>query len=591
VTEAGPAGRAPAPAQPPSDQTPPAQPPPEPPSDQLPSTELATDLPTEPAAGATEDSGRLIRASGAMAVGTVFSRGTGFLRVVVVAAALGAGHGADAYNVANVLPNIVYELLLGGVLTSVVVPVLAAAARRDPDRGDGYAARLLTLVAGILGLTSLLAAAGAPLLIRLYGEFGPAERDLAVIFARFFLPQILFYGVGATIGAVLNVRGRFAAPMWAPVLNNLVVIGAVLYFRTLPPAPPGELLTTAQTLTLAIGTTAGIVVQTLALWPSLRRTGFRWRPRLDLRGSGLGGIGPLAGWVLVYVAVNQLGFLVVVRLATAASEAAHSTSAATGFSPYFYAFSLFSVPYAVVAVSVITALLPRMSRHAVDGQLPAVRSDLARALRLAAVVLVPASVTFVVLGPLLGVAVFNNGSLGVADARQTGLVLTAYSVGLLPFSGFQLQLRAFYAVQDTRTPALINVVVNAVMVVADLGLYAALPPHQRVIGLALGHSASYLAGFALTNAVLDRRLPNRRREHVLRTHLRLLVAAVLAVLPAYVVAQLLAGNGDAGAARSRLAVAVALPLIGGLFVTVARRLRVAEVGALAAALPFPRHRV
>ncbi len=556
MSDAGPAGRAPATADPGVD----------------------------PAEGAAEDPGSLVRASRTMAVGTVFSRATGFLRVAVVAAAIGAGSLGDAYNVANVLPNIVYELLLGGVLTSVVVPLLVSAADRDADNGKAYADRLVTLVALVLGFTSLLAVLGAPLLIGIYGRLGGGSRELAVTFARFFLPQILLYGLGATMGAILNTRGRFAAPMWAPVLNNLVVIGAGLVFFTLPgPTGSGELLTTAQTLVLALGTTAGIAVQTVALLPSLRASGYRFRPRFDFRGTGLGPAGRLAGWVLLYVVTNQLGYLVVVRLATAAGRAAGAgtgAGSAAGYSPYFYAFALFSLPHAVVAVSVITALLPRMSRQAVDSRLEDLRAELASGLRLAAVVLVPASVAYVVLGPLVGTAVFNHGEIGVADARRIGLVLTVFALGLVPFSAFQLQLRAFYALRDTRTPALVNLAVNAVLVAVDLVLYAVLPAGDRVVGLAAGFGASYAAGFALTNAVLGRRLPVRRAEHVLRTHVRLLMAALLAAVPMYVVAQLVHRAVGAGAAGSAAAVAAALAIGGGLYVVTARRLRVAEVTAL-----------
>jgi len=560
VTDGGPAGRAP-----------------------------AADPVEEPAESAAQDPGTLARASGTMAVGTLFSRGTGFLRVAAIGAAIGARQAGDAYNIANVLPNIVYELLLGGVLTSVVVPLLVSAARRDPDGGQAYTQRLLTLVGLLLGLTSVVAILAAPLLIGLYGHLAGEQREAAVTFARFFLPQIFFYGVGATIGAVLNTRGRFAAPMWAPVLNNLVVLATVAVYFTLPRARPGELLSTAQTLTLALGTTAGIVVQTVALLPSLRASGFRWRPRFDFRGTGLGAAGRLAGWVLLYVVVNQLGYLVVVRLATAAGRAA-GASAAAGYSPYFYAFTIFSLPHAVVAVSVITALLPRMSRQAGDGRRDALGAELSSGLRLAAVVLVPAAVAYVVLGPLVGTAVFNHGRVGIADARQIGLVLAAFAVGLVPFSAFQLQLRAFYALQDTRTPALVNIGVNAVMVAVDLVLYVVLPADDRVIGLALGYAASYAVGFGLTNAVLRRRLAGRRDEHVLRTHVRLLAAAVVAAAPTYAAAHLTGRVAGTGAAGSTVALAVALVVGTACYVLVARRLRVPELTALAASLPMRRRR-
>ncbi len=537
--------------------------------------------------------GSLVRSSRVMAVGTVASRGTGFLRVAVIGAAIGARGVGDTYNIANVLPNIVYELLLGGVLSSVVVPLLVQAARGDADGGEAYAQRLLTLVALTLGATSLAAVLAAPLIMGVYGRFDPAQRDLAVTFARFFLPQILFYGVGATMGAILNTRGRFAAPMWAPVTNNVVVIGAALVFFALPGPATNELLTGAQILTLAVGTTAGIVVQTVALMPALRRSGFRWRPRFDFRGAGLQPAGRLAGWVVVYVLVNQAAYLVIVNLATAASRAANRVGggAAAGYSPYFYAFTLFSLPHAVVAVSVITALLPQMSRHAIDDRLDHLRADLAAGLRLSGVVLVPASLAYLALGPLVGTLVFDHGRIGPADARQIGAVLAAFAVGLVPFSAFQLSLRAFYAQRDTRTPALVNVAVNAVNVGVDLLLYAVLPPEDRVIGLALGYAASYAVGFALTSRVLGRRLPAPAEpQHVLRTYLRLLVAALPATALALAVAATLTSLAGPDAAGTAVALAVALPLGAVAYIAVALRLRVEEVALLAGAARRRLHR-
>ncbi len=463
------------------------------------------------------------RSSAVMVVGTLASRVTGFLRTIVLAAAVGIALVGDAYNVANTLPNILYDLLLGGVLTSVVVPLLVAAAAADDDGGEAYAQRLVTLVVLVLGAASALAVLAAPLVIRLYAvSADPAQRALATTFARFLLPQIVFYGLGATIGAILNTRGRYAEPMWTPVLNNLVVIATALVFLALPGRrhlSPSS-ITSAQTLTLAIGTTLGIVVQTVALLPGLRATGFRLRLRLDLRGTGLRSAGRLAGWVLCYVLVNQVGLLVIVNLANAAARASGS-----GFSAYIYAYSLFQLPYAVVSVSVITALLPRMSRSAVEGRLDEVRSDLSSGLRLTGVVLIPAALGFVVLGPALATLVFAHGQVSQAGAEQIGAVLAAFAVGLVPFSAFQLQLRAFYAMRDTRTPALVNIVVTAVNIAADIALYLALPPRDRVTGLALGFAASYVAGLALSSLVLRRRLGGLDGARVLRTTVRLLVAA------------------------------------------------------------------
>lgn len=514
-----------------------------------------------------------------MAAGTVVSRATGFLRTAVIAAAIGPHLIGDAYNIANTTPNIIYELLLGGVLTSVVVPLLVHAAHSEGDDGEAYAQRLLTLVIVVLGAASVVAALLGPQIVDVYGHWATHdERQLAELLSRFFLPQIVFYGIGATVGAILNARDRFAAPMWAPVLNNVVVIATGLLFLVVTSGrpQPGE-LGHGRELLLGLGTTAGIVVQTIALLPSLRRSGFRLRLRFDFRGSGLGEAGRIARWVIVYVLANQLGYLVIVRLASAAARVSTSGTP-SGFSPYQYAFLLFSLPHAIVTVSVVTALLPRMSRHADEQRNAEIEADVSRGLRLSAALLVPASIALMALGPQVGVAVFGYGNTSVSDARFIGVVLAAFAVGLVPFSFFQLELRAFYAVRDARTPAVLNIWVNAVNVAADLILYVVLPDRWRVVGLALGYAVSYAVGLALMSRALRARIGGLDGPRVMRTTVRLVAAA----LPAGGVAVGLATLARAllGAGRFGAYAGLALGLAAGalLFWQAARRMRVTELG-------------
>ncbi|GAC1365514.1 MAG: hypothetical protein NVSMB32_09110 [Actinomycetota bacterium] len=491
-----------------------------------------------------------------MAIGTLASRGTGFLRILVIAAATGRIIG-DAYNAANTIPNIVYELLLGGVLTSVVVPLLVSAARRDGDEGEAYAQRLLTVVIIGLGAASLLAVLLAPAIIHLYvGNAHAATARQATTFARFFLPQILFYGVGALLGAILNVRGSFAPPMWAPVTNNIVAIvtGLVFIAVTQTAAVRSGVLTGAQEVLLAAGTTLGIIAQTVVLLPALRKVRFRFRLRSDLRGVGLARAGGLAGWVFVYVLANQIAYLFITRFAFGAHG--HSGD----YTAYTYAFFLVLLPHSVVAVSVITALLPQMSRNAAQGRLAAVGDDLASGLKVTSVILVPAALAAMVLGPLIGTVVFGYHAFTASDGRLVGATLAAYAVSLVPFSAFQLQLRAFYAFHDTRTPALVNLALATLNVGADVFLLAVLPSRDRVIGLALGYSLSYVVGFAWFSVLLRTRLGTPPRAHVTRTLVRLSVAGGLGAAVAYVVAHLVtavAGKGTAGSLLGLLAGAAA----------------------------------
>jgi putative peptidoglycan lipid II flippase len=519
----------------------------------------------------------LLRSTRTMALGTVASRGTGFLRTAALAAVLGVKGVANAFNIANTAPNIVYELLLGGILTSVVVP-LVVRANKD-GLGEEYVQRLLTLAVIVLGGASLVLVLFAPAIVDIYinPSVNDETRHLAVVFARFFLPQIMFYGIGAVIGAYLNTRGRFAPPMWAPVLNNLVVIVTLVVFALLP--GPSELtsatITDGQLAVLGIGVTLGIVAQTVALLPAVRQTGLRLRPRFDFRGTGLGAAAQLARWTFFYVVCNQLVLVVVVQLSTGAPEG-------RSYSSYTYAFLLWQLPHAVVAVSIITALLPQMSLAAADGRLDELRRQLDRGLRLTITVLVPAAAAYVVLGRSLATLVFGHGQTSLADARFIGTLLAVFACGLVAFSAYQLQLRAFYALQDTRTPAMVNLAVNATTVVIDVALYLALAPEHRVVGLAAGQTASYLVGVVVCTRVLARRVPRDPVGNVLRTTVRCLVAAAVPALVAALVVHL--SEGYAGKATLGAAVAAVLggAVLGSGYLAAARRIRVSEVEELLA---------
>jgi putative peptidoglycan lipid II flippase len=524
--------------------------------------------------------GGLARTGIAMATGTLASRGTGFLRTVVIAAAMGLAVG-DSYNVANTIPNILYDLLLGGILTSVVVPLLVQAARDEGDGGEAYGQRLVTMVVATLSVAVVVAVLLAPQIVTAYGLQGE-QRDLAATFARYFLPQVVFYGAGAVFGAILNTRDSFAAPMWAPVLNNMVVIVAGVLFMVMTssaPTPGG--LTDGQTLVLALGTTGGIVLQTVALLPALRRVGFRLRLRFDWRGAGFRAAGPFAAWMVAYVVTNQIGYFVIVRLATAAGRA--QSEVGSGFSPYTYAFILFSLPYAVIAVTVVTALFPRMSRSAVDGDRAGVAATMSSGLNLSAVLLVPATTAVVALGPLIGTIVFRYDQIGLSGARLIGGVLAGFGIGLVPFSAFQIQLRAFLAFRDSRTPFFVNALVTAVNIGADVALYLLLPGRAKVVGLALGFSLSYAVGTLLLGRILRRRL-GPTDHAVARTHVRLAAAALVAAVPTYGAARLLTAGLGLGREAAFASVAVAVLAGGATFLGLARRMRIAELDELSALL-------
>ena len=515
-----------------------------------------------------------------MAVGTAASRLSGFARTVVVVAAIGAGGRlADSYNDANTLPNVVYDLLLGGVLSAVVVPVLVRARVEDDDGGTAFAQSLLAVTTSALLAVCAVAELLAPALVHLYVPHGadPAVRAQAVIFARWFLPQLVFYGLTAVIGAVLNSRGRFGAPTFVPVLNNAVVILTALIYLAMPPPGKGSSplgLTHAQTLVLAGGTTAGVAVMGLALLPALRTAGVPWRWRTDLSHPGLSDARRIAGWVLVYVALSQVGFLVVSRLA----NEVHA------FSPYSNAYQLFQLPYAVVGVSVVTALLPAMSAHATTGRFDLLRSDLSRGLRLAGTIVVPASLTLAALAVPVAQATLGLGRSSPTTAHDAGNVLAVLALGLVPFTVQQLLLRAFYAQQDTRTPAMLALLVTAVLIVFDLSIAAADHSHTRVVGLAGGFAVAYTVGAVVTARLLLTRLAGRGRR-VLRLYVRVALASAIAAGAGFLGAKAVTeASSHAGAARALAALAVGGSVAIVFYLGLARRMRVRELEPLLATL-------
>ncbi|MCL9797903.1 murein biosynthesis integral membrane protein MurJ, partial [Frankia sp. AgKG'84/4] len=515
-----------------------------------------------------------------MAIGTIASRASGFLRTVAIAAAIGTGAVGDAYNVANTTPNIIYDLLLGGILTSVVVPVMVRAAKEDPDGGDKFASSLLTLMILGLGVATAIGMIAAPLITDAYLNAGPQEQALATDLLRWFLPQIIFYGVGATIGAILNVRQSFAAPMFAPILNNVLVIATCVAFIYVVsgPRPPGvdgaKAITHTQTTVLASGTTLGVVAMTLALLPALRRVGFRYRPTLDLRHPELRSAARLASWTLLFVVVSQAGYLVIVNLSTAS----------TAYTIYTYGYQIFQLPYAIIGVSVITALLPRMSGHAAQGRADLVRADISTATRVAATAIVPAALFLLALGRPIAVAVFHHGAVNYHDAIDIGDTLSAFALALVPFSLFQVQLRAFYAYQDSRTPALVNMGVVAVNVLGAVVLTVTVPERHRAPALALAFAAAYLVGLAAATTLLRRRLGGVDGNRTARVITQVAIAAGLGAVVASLVARAIRALVGTGWLVSGIAVVLACTAGGALFLAAAVRMQIHEVSALLAAV-------
>ncbi|WP_042163205.1 murein biosynthesis integral membrane protein MurJ [Streptomyces sp. NBRC 110035] len=529
--------------------------------------------------------GGLLKSSAVMAAGTMVSRLTGFIRSALIVSALGLGLLGDSFQVAYQLPTMIYILTVGGGLNSVFVPQLVRAMKDDADGGVAYANRLLTLVMAALAALTAVAWLAAPLLVRALSNpvaSDSSANEVAVTFTRYFLPSIFFMGVHVVMGQILNARGRFGAMMWTPVLNNIVIIvtlGTFIYVygtaadsrMTVTSIPPeGQRL-------LGVGVLLGLVVQALAMIPYLRETGFRIRLRFDWKGHGLGKAAMLAKWTILFVLANQAGALVVTQLSTAAGL--DSDVQGTGFAAYANAQLIWGLPQAIITVSLMAALLPRISRSAAEDDGGAVRDDISQGLRTTAVAIVPIAFGFIALGIPMCTLIF--GSSGISEATNMGYMLMAFGLGLIPYSVQYVVLRAFYAYEDTRTPFYNTVIVAAVNAVASAVCFFVLPARWAVVGMAASYGVAYATGVGIAWRRLRTKLGgDLDGARVLRTYARLCIASVPAALLAGAICYGIGHTLGQGVVGSFTALVAGGALLLGVFFVAARRMRIVEVNSL-----------
>ncbi|EKX61804.1 murein biosynthesis integral membrane protein MurJ [Streptomyces ipomoeae] len=547
-----------------------------------PAPAAATPAPTPKKGGRASG---LLKSSAVMAAGTMVSRLTGFIRSAMIVSALGLSLLGESFQVAYQLPTMIYILTVGGGLNSVFVPQLVRAMKEDDDGGEAYANRLLTLVMVVLGVLTALAMFAAPLLVRALSTplANNAEaNDVAVTFTRYFLPSIFFMGIHVVMGQILNARDRFGAMMWTPVLNNIVIIvtlGAFLWVygsaadshMTVDNIPPeGERL-------LGVGILLGLVVQALAMIPYLRETGFRIRLRFDWRGHGLGKAAVLAKWTILFVLANQVGALIVVQLATAAVT--ETKISGTGYSAYANAQLIWGLPQAIITVSLMAALLPRISRSAAEDDAGAVRDDISQGLRTTAVAIVPIAFGFVALGIPMCTLIF--GSSGIGAATNMGFMLMAFGLGLIPYSVQYVVLRAFYAYEDTRTPFYNTVIVAAVNASASGICFFVIPARWAVVGMAASYGLAYMIGVGIAWRRLKKRLGgDLDGSRVLRTYARLSIASLPAALLSGAASYGISKTLGQGVGGSMLALVGGGIVLLGVFYVAARRMRIEELNSM-----------
>ena len=521
-----------------------------------------------------------MRNSANMAAGTVLSRVTGVARDMAMTAALGFFVVSDAYSLGNTLPNILYILVIGGAVNAVFVPQLVRHMHSDADDGKAFADRLLSVLGVALLALSVISVIAAPWIVRIYAtsDLSASQYDLAVAFARLCLPQIFFYGVYTLLNQVLNARGHFKAGAYAPILNNIVAIIVFLGFLFVarPQADSLTSLTETQVWWLCLGTTLGVALQAFILFPAVRRSGYHFSFRTDWRGAGLGKAGGLAAWTLGLVAVNQIAYAVITRLATSTNVAAQQLGeVATGLTTYQKAHLIFILPHSVVTVSLVTALLPQLSKLAHDGQFESMGRSVGSAARTVLALIIPMAMLLALTAPEISVVLFGNGVAGAEAARAAGDVVAWFAIGLPAYSLIYVLFRAWYALENTRTPFWFAVLINVVNLSIAYPLFIQAAVDQKINTLAIGYSAAYTVAATVAWLRLRRQLSGLDSRRTLVAALKIwLAAAVSGSIAAMALPASLFGSGPLG----DLASVAAIWLVGGVgFVGLSVLLRVTEV--------------
>ncbi|WP_112141072.1 murein biosynthesis integral membrane protein MurJ [Glycomyces dulcitolivorans] len=439
----------------------------------------------------------LLGRSSLIAVGALSSRITGFIRTAAIGAALGAGLVGDAYTTAVMLPGIVYEILLGGIGTAVLVPLLNQAKTNHRDGGREFAQRLLSFAAIAFGLVALVTTTAVPLLIPLLGGSAThgESANLTTAFAMFTVPAVFFYGIGAVATAILNARGTFTLPAWSPACNNLTLITAALVLIAFPADDFGDL----RMMLLGGATLIGAALQAMILIPAMRKAGVPWRWKPSLRGFGLRSLSTTVLWVTAYVTAGQLGLLVILGLIRAAA-------AEGGPGPLIYnnAWVLLMMAYGILALPVITALTPELSKpNQPDSASTA--NQYRRGLRLLLMLTAPAVAAMIALAEPIAVVLFEWGDYTHAAALATAPVIAAAGLALIPYSISQLQLFTFLAIGDARTPAQIMIWSTILRVALCLGAFALVPPEHLAAVLMLVNAIAYTIVSVSSTLVLNRR--------------------------------------------------------------------------------------
>ena len=533
----------------------------------------------------------VVKSSLVMASGTVLSRALGFARSVLLAMAIGVTtNAADAFGVANQLPNNVYAIIVGGVLQAVLVPQIVKA-RAHKDGGKGYVDKLLTFIITIFFFTTVATTLAAPVLVSLYTSgWSASQLALATAFAYWCLPQLFFYGLYSLLGEVLNARSAFGPFMWAPVLNNVVslagLIGYVVMFGTDPTGNQNVADWSQLQISWIAGTaTLGVISQALILFVAWKKIGIKLNLNFKWRGFGLRPALKAASWSLGMVVATQIGGLVQTVVASSAVSARSNSVAVASVAAAAIAWLIFMLPHSVATVSIATAYFTKMSAHVQENRIDLMKSDLAQGLRTISLISVIASATIIVLAYPIS-RIFIGEYVGTAALAN---VLIALMIGLLPFSFVFMMQRSFYALEDTRTPFIFTCVQIALHITGSLSMSFLVEREWLVVGLSLLTSFTVTVQAALAYWLLRRRIGSLGQHQIASSTLKFGAAAAVAALAGWGTLNMFGGVGAGAFAVKTIVNSLVVDLaVGAVMVTVylllLKLLRVREVeNALASA--------
>jgi putative peptidoglycan lipid II flippase len=513
----------------------------------------------------------LLRASSVMAVGTIASRVTGLIRNLLLVALLGTAILGDTYNVANTMPNILYNLLIGGALTAVFVPQIVKSLR-DSDQGAAFISRLFTVTVTFLLLLTVIGIVFAPVIVNLYApEFSNRpEFDITVTFMRFCLPQIFFLGLFALLGQIANAKGKFGPMMWAPVINNLIAILLFAWFLVNRQDLSLGNISQTDITWLGLGTTAGYLAQALILLPVVIKSGVKLTLRFDWHNSQIIKSFRLASWSFLYAMISQVSYLVTVSIATSAAVKTQvlGDSTGVGFTPYSNAYLILILPHSIITVSVVTALLPRLSNYVIDKKNDELTNSLVKAIRLIGIFTVPAALMFLAFGQLVANTLYFG--ISNSDANYLGLTLSAFALGLIPVSINLVLLRGLNAFENLKSQVIGNLIMNLISIALSYLVASWFEPKWVTVGLAGIFTLHYFIGTGISFYLIRRHQVRLPLLSISLYYLRLILIFALVLAPIW----LLRGEIPGGNLISLLLVTSVSAVF---YLLIAKLLKISEV--------------